>query len=171
MSRGFAIRLALDEDEAAEVREAIRRRSEPTTNGCWVWIGAAAGERPFLTALGRNTSAARLSYAAFVGPIAVGLFACHHCDNPSCVNPEHLWLGTAADNNQDSARKGRKPRLHGERSGTAKLTNEQVYEIRARSRGGERLIALAREFGVGDSAIAKIRDGQSWTHLPEIAAV
>ena len=74
-------------------------------------------------------SASRLSYQLFVKEIPQGLCVLHHCDNPSCVNPKHLWLGTVADNTRDMLNKGRE-RLRGSDNGRSKLTESQVKKIR-----------------------------------------
>ncbi|PHS59692.1 MAG: HNH endonuclease [Alteromonas sp.] len=90
----------------------------------------------------------------------------HRCDNPPCINPDHLELGTVADNNRDMADRGRSTR--GSASGNSKLTSEQVAEIRSRYvarcriNGGP---ALAREFGVGQQTISRIVNKKRWTHL------
>jgi hypothetical protein len=107
---------------------------------CWEWVNGSDVWNP----------QPRESYRLNVGPIPDGLFVCHHCDNPKCVRPSHLFLGTNDDNRQDSVRKKR--HAHGERHGHAKLTDEQVEEIRRRykrtSYHNSNARELAEEFGI-----------------------
>ncbi|MBZ9873113.1 HNH endonuclease [Mesorhizobium sp. BR1-1-9] len=80
---------------------------EPNT-GCWIWLGPTfKGARPKLGVRGVSKLAYRLSHAVYKGPIPAGLIVCHRCDTPLCINPDHLWLGTHADNTADKMRKGR----------------------------------------------------------------
>lgn len=84
---------------------------EPNS-GCWLWLSSVdAGGYGRLYATGRGQMLAhRASYESFVGPIPAGMCVCHKCDVRSCVNPDHLWLGTDADNTADMVRKGRQRR-------------------------------------------------------------
>lgn len=104
---------------------------------CWVHTKMKKGNK------------SRLSYELFIGP-RNGLFVCHHCDNPNCVRPSHLFLGTNNDNRQDSVQKRR--HAHGERHGAAKLTDEQIKEIRRRYKRTSYHVSnkneLAREFNI-----------------------
>ena len=106
----------------------------------------------------------RASYETFVGPIPDKLYVLHRCDNPSCINPEHLFLGTYKDNNLDCQRKGRKAILRGEASGAHKLTTEQVLRIRELCNTfSDRRIA--RMFDVSYGLVWQIRHRRSWRHL------
>lgn len=91
----------------------------------------------------------RWAYEAFVGPVSRDLMVCHTCDEPSCQNPRHWFLGTAADNNRDRSRKGRSF------TGPRKLTAAQVAEVRRRyAAGGISQQALADEFGVSQTGVS-----------------
>lgn len=124
---------------------------------CWEWRGSrhAKGYGQF-----NGLRAHRFSYEVARGPIPSGMMVCHACDNPPCVNPAHLWLGTAADNQRDAFSKGRKVSPSagrvGELAPDARLTNAQATEIRARSAAGETQRALAREFGISEAAVYQI---------------
>jgi len=108
----------------------------------------------------------RFSYEAHVGPIPKGMFVCHKCDNPLCVNPDHLFVGTASDNMQDMHRKGRAKAHHkgpsGERARAAKLVAEQVIAIRDDRRPAN---LVASDYGVTARAVQMIRAGVTWRHV------
>lgn len=139
-------------------------------NGCWLWTGARMAKGYGLMHLSepRDTVLVhRFSYMLNVGPIPTGLNVCHVCDNPPCVRPSHLMLGTAASNNQDKARKGRAacPRLSGERHGRAKLTHAIVQEMRQTyTAGGTTLKQLAQRYRVGVTTVAHVIHGDTWRH-------
>ena len=127
--------------------------------GCWEWTGSRQGgprgSYGRLSVDGRLVGAHRVSWELLVGQIPEGLFVCHHCDNPGCVRPTHLFLGTAADNADDASRKGR---IHG-----AKLTREQVVEARASDLPHAH---FAKLFGVSLSAIHLARSGVTFRSVP-----
>ncbi len=123
---------------------------------CWNWIGATNGRYGDLW-LGRKlVRAHRFAYELLIGPIPSGLWVLHRCDNGLCVKPEHLFVGTNADNQRDAV--GKKRTIHwthperlarGERNGWSKLTDSQVEQIRSRYRLGiVGCYVLGREFGV-----------------------
>lgn len=143
---------------------------------CWPWRGSTNGRYGVLSVEGRSVYAHRRSYEAAYGPIPPGLFVCHTCDNPPCVNPAHLWLGTNADNQRDAMAKGRNgERTHperkarGERCHTARLSAADVAAIRLRYRPGrgspDNTSSIAREYGMGRSAIWSLIKGLSWAHI------
>lgn len=105
----------------------------------------------------RKVRAHRLAYELAFGPLPSGAMVCHRCDNPMCCNPNHLFIGTAADNNEDKMKKGRHYALSGERNAHAKMTDEQAAEAARRARDGESQKALAEEFGVSQPAISRLK--------------
>lgn len=139
---------------------------EPNT-GCWIWTGAATsrgyGHMWDGTAYEK---AHRLSYKLHHGPIPSGMHVCHRCDNPSCINPDHLWLGTPRANVRDCIAKGRAKRgvLFGEASPSAKLSSSDVDLIRSVPLGYGTGVALARRFGVRPKHISMIRCGKMRPH-------
>ena len=135
------------------------------TDGCWIWHGSRL-KRGYgrMHINGTTWKAHRLSYLLHNNRLSRELIICHSCDNPSCVNPAHLSQGTNADNMRDRDNKFRM--MHGERTNTAKLTEVQVLEIRARYAAGEtNKSALAREYGVSNPLIGCIIRRDNWRHL------
>lgn len=140
----------------------------PELGNCWVWT-RATGQWGYgkLRLNKRYCVAHRVSYEMENGPIPAGLLVLHRCDNPPCVRPSHLRLGTSADNTHDMHEKGRAANegALGMANSHAKLTDEQVIEIRERFAHGELRRSLALEFGVGVTAISYIVNGHLWKHL------
>lgn len=136
---------------------------------CWEWQ-AGVNKKGYGKFSARNRSQSPLRSNRVVwelthGKIPDDLWVLHSCDNPSCCNPKHLFLGTASDNTQDMMNKGRNRcgRLRGEQSTVHKLTAEQVAFIRQRYAEGDiSQRALARQVGVGQSQIQRILAGKSW---------
>lgn len=128
--------------------------------GCWEWPKSRDSEGYGRTKLnGRTTIATRVAYTLAYGPPGQ-LFVLHHCDNPPCVRPNHLFLGTQKDNCQDAKAKDRHSR--GERNGFAKLTDAAVREIRA---SPLTQCELAEKFGVRQGLISGIKRRERWTHV------
>lgn len=134
-----------------------------TVTGCWNWLKSFKGKGDPLREYGhliigsrtdntrRSIAAHRYSYIIFKGEIPDGMFVCHNCDNPKCVNPDHLFLGTRQDNIDDREFKGRNKIMRGENAGTAKLTQKQADEIRILyASGGTSSRKLAKQFGLKD---------------------
>jgi hypothetical protein len=141
-------------------------------DGCWPWTASrdSLGYGFFRVTTNASMSKAhRVSWELANGAIPEGLVVCHRCDNPSCVKPAHLFLGSLSDNTQDSIKKGRwnySPQRWGESSPAAKLTTEQVEEIRSRyASGAVSQRELGCEYGVSQTAISKIVRGVRWKHL------
>ena len=139
------------------------------TDGCWLW--QAGRDRDGYGVFGVKTEsrwvqvrAHRLAYEMTLGSVPEGMWVLHRCDNPPCVNPEHLFLGTVRDNVDDSVRKGRHTR--GSRNGTSKLTEIDIPWIRfAREYAGASFGRIAKAYGVTERAIMNITQGKNWTHV------
>jgi len=143
---------------------------------CWPFMGArgprGVGRIGEGGGHGQTLVAARVAFVLTRGPIPNGLFVCHHCDNPSCCNPVCLFAGTPLDNMRDMVAKGRQPPVEstvhlGEENGRARLSAEQVREIRSviRSETWDDLRSVARRFKVTPQNIRRIVRGETWRHL------
>jgi HNH endonuclease len=162
-----------------DIAAVITRLSTRDESGCWLW-NASINPQGYgkVKILGRSMAAHRASYIAHRGNIPSGMQVCHHCDVPGCVNPEHLFLGTCADNHADRNRKGRQAkgdrqglRIHpdraprGGRNGAAKLTETEVLTIRQRLLDRDSIASIAAEFRVSKSTIRFIQHRRTWKHL------
>lgn len=139
---------------------------EPNT-GCWLWSGAITpnGYPNFSWRPGKIYLGHRFSYLIYKGEFDRSLLVCHTCDTPSCVNPEHLFLGTVTDNNADRDRKGRFNVLNGSRNGMAKLNEEKVREIKALIKLGVSFRKIGKMYGIDPSIPHRIKDGKVWKHV------
>jgi len=150
----------------------ILENVEVVKNGvwdCWEWQGSHdIGGYGFLrNSNGKNKRLTHFMWESIPNnpKILPGLVLCHKCDNPPCINPYHLFLGTRKDNAMDMAEKGRS--LRGERSPLAKLKQSEVEEIIALAKSGEMTqIQMAKKFGVAPQTVGAIVDGTNWKHIP-----
>lgn len=149
------------------------RKLEKRSSGCWEWLGALNSDGYGSCSVRypnnkiTSQSAHRVSWKLFVGDIPAGKFVCHKCDNPKCVNPDHLFLGTHKDNMTDRNTKGRaagKPQI-GSRNGRAKLNGEDVLAIRKKRKDGQSLSSLASEYNVSFQNISAIANRKTWSHI------
>lgn len=136
-------------------------------SGCWEWLGFLNewGYGRF-NMNGRKILAHRASWEIHFGPIYLGALVCHKCDNPSCVNPNHLFLGSVKDNAVDMAAKGRQNGPRGVSHHSAKLNPDLVREIRQKHKSG--LLGtydIAREYGVTQAAAWAVVARKTWKHV------
>lgn len=157
------------------VVERLELHSMPEPNsGCWLWTAFADGGYGRIRVNGRVEVASRASWRAFVGEIPDGKSVCHKCDNPICINPAHLFLGTHAENMRDMAQKGRSAktggfRSRGEDSPNCIISEEIVREIKSSRNRGDGVRFLARTFGLSHSHVSKICRGLKWSHITLIS--
>ena len=134
---------------------------------CWIWTGAKDGKGyGRLWHEGKLQQAHRVAWQIENGPIPNSLLACHHCDNPPCVRPDHLFLGTVKDNAEDMVSKGRNRSGHfvGQDHPRAILTEDQVMAIRALE-GSMSRPKIAAQFGVAAITVTRIHRRTLWGHL------
>lgn len=164
------------------VHDAFKDRViEGNPDECWPWPrgwrrDGTANYYGTLMVHRKPYPAHRVSWEVYIGPIPERKHVLHNCDNPCCVNPNHLFLGTNIDNINDKVSKGRQAKgqsvrknhdhLKGEVVVTSRLTAEQVMEIRRRENDGESGSELATEFGMSDTQVGAIVRGKVWKHLP-----
>ncbi len=146
-------------------------------DGCWTYKRVSQRGYGKIRANGKHLRAHRLSWEMANGPIPVGLLVCHSCDNPSCIRPDHLFLGTNADNAADRNAKGRTARgpasvqknpARGERSGMAVLTTAKVKRIRRLyATGHYSQQAIADVIGIDQTHISRVVRGVAWAHVKQ----
>jgi hypothetical protein len=135
-----------DGDEKRFMEKVRKKR-----NGCWERKASVRGKYEMFSVRGKGIDAHRWSYLHFNGEISEGMLVCHSCDNPLCVNPKHLFLGTHKDNMIDASNKGRLCK--------SRLTKRQVSNIR---KSDLSICELSKKYGVWDSTIRRIKNNKSW---------
>lgn len=154
----------ISSSELHKLTARLERASIPEPNsGCTLWMKTLAVGYGQISWRGRLIGAHRLAWIINRGPIPSGLFVCHKCDVPSCINPAHLFLGTARENNADKHTKGRTRVGRGSCQGSAKLTEFQILAIR---NDGRLQREIAEEYGVDQSNISLIKKRLGWAHIP-----
>lgn len=160
-----------------ELKLTLLKRRAISPNGCWEWTGhkttAGYGEVGGIVFGKKHIPVHRLSAFFWKGfDINSKLRVCHHCDNPPCFNPEHLFIGTSSDNTIDAVKKGRWVQVIGEKNGAALLGESDVLFIRKNAKIGTRhntnnsVMGMAKRFGVSYHTIYFILKGKLWKHLP-----
>lgn len=138
------------------------------TDGCWEWMATRSiNGYGRINIDGKYYGAHRVAYNLYIGDLPDNMCVCHHCDNPGCVNPSHLFLGTRSDNMKDCVKKGRRrlPVASGEKPAGYKLTEEQVMEIRSKYPGDKSQRKIASEYGVSQSEIWRIIHRVHWANI------
>lgn len=136
--------------------------------GCVLWKKGKTGAGYGVVYVnGKQHSAHRWAYEQVYGEIPKGMFVCHKCDTPTCVNPDHLFLGSHSDNMRDmynKERQGKGSFRKGEKHRNAKLKETDVIEIK-KLIGSEKYRDIAKRYGVSETAVADIKLGRTWGHV------
>lgn len=144
-------------------------------DGCWGWKGPTTPFGYSVMSCNRNIGPDRGHRASWVihrSEIPESMHICHACDNPICTNPDHLWLGTYKQNNDDKIAKGRSncpkpPIKKGSDNGSSKLNEEQVREIKSLISQGHACYRISKLFNVSSTTVKRIKNGTNWKHVIE----
>jgi hypothetical protein len=162
----------LASNERERAKQYLMERFAPDGD-CWRWTGSISGKgygQAHVFGRANSIRAHRLSYLVFRGSIPAGLYVCHKCDNPSCINPDHLFVGTPRDNVMDAVRKGRQKPKHffGENHGCAKLSEKtirSIFDLKPASGTTHGAARTARRFQITTAHVQNIWKGVVWKHL------
>jgi hypothetical protein len=170
-------------DDYAAVMLRIRAHSMTDAGNCVVWVGPVGPTGyGIIRFRQKNMRVHRVAYEATSGPIPTGMCVCHTCDNRACVNPDHLFLGTHAENMRDMARKKRAnnaaavqasklSRPRGTEHHASILDEETVSTMRDMRRAGLTLKAVASTFGIDFRTVYSATVGETWSHVPNPVAI
>lgn len=151
---------------AKKIDDLIEKYGIDTSGDCWLWTRSLDGSGyGNLSVNGRMWRAHRFFYYEAFGIDPTGCVVMHKCDEPKCVNPRHLILGTQRDNIRDRHEKGRSGACRGDSAPWSILTSERVADLRERFESGENRQALATEFGVSKTQIYRVIKRESWRHI------
>lgn len=148
------------------IRRFWEKVDKSSPDGCWNWTASVAGKgygQIKLPRTRRQAYAHRLSFELHFGEIPSGMLVCHKCDNPKCVRPDHLFLGTTEDNLSDMASKDR--HLYGERNSEHRLVEKDVHRIFDLAASGWSQQRIAKNVGVGQPQVGRILRGLRWKHI------
>ncbi len=151
----------------ADIRRFYEYVAVGKPDECWEWLGGTAAGYGVFRFHGHQITASRFAFWITTGHHPGELLVCHSCDNSLCVNPNHLWLGTCRENKQDASEKGRLVSCmrRGEMHPNAKLSTDEVLEIRTKQAVGISRSQLAIEYNVSQVTIDNIISRRSWKHV------
>lgn len=132
-------------------------------DACWIWLASTRAGYGRMAVNRRLWCAHRMSYVIHIGEISPELHVCHHCDNPPCVNPRHLFLGTDADNAYDRVKKNRQAK--GETAGGAKTTNAVISAVVSEYKAGARISTLMAKYNLTRRQIQGVTRGLHWQSI------
>jgi hypothetical protein len=158
----------LTEEEKFSRLKKSYEKNVTRKNGCWGWKGTFdKGGYGIMSSDRRHgpDRAHRASWVIHNGKIPLGYLVCHKCDRPECTNPDHLWLGTPAENTKDMIQKNRK--AIGPQTKTAKLTESDVRAIKSLLKTKISYPKIAKMFSVGINAVVRIKRGDTWKHIED----
>lgn len=159
-----------DEEERLRMRCVLIDSSMPEPNsGCWLWLKYTKKRNRhsygYTFFMGNKMYAHRASFVIFKSEIPEKMMVCHKCDNPSCINPDHLFLGTQKQNIRDMVKKNRGPDRRGSKHPNVKLTEDKILEIRRLSLSGLKNIRIAERFNLDPARISGIIRRVVWKHV------
>lgn len=154
--------------EILPLKERFWSNVKKYEDGCWIWLGAKTGAGYGVIQDKKiSYSSHRLSWEIHHDKsIPVGMNICHRCDNPACVNPSHLFIGTHADNMTDKAKKGRALGAHlGSKHPFSKLDEQQVKEIKTLLTSKIKQRLISKTYGISPSSVSDIKFNRTWSHV------
>lgn len=169
MSKPIDLELITRSDVQERFWSKVDKSAGP--DGCWIWRGAIKPNGYGKVSIGAAKASRwyythRIAYAMHNVTDPADLFVCHHCDNPVCCNPSHLFLGTDQDNKTDMVRKGRQGAARGVESANAKFAPVEVLSIRERyANGGVTCLEIAVEYGVDETTISGLVRGETYKEV------
>jgi hypothetical protein len=148
--------------------EYIKAKTTIDKNGCWLWNGYVKKDGyAYSKYRGIQKKAHAFSYQTFKGVIPKGMFVCHTCDVRHCINPKHLWIGTAKDNSIDCVKKGRDNPPQGEKNGTSKLKDKDILNIRKEFKNGMQQKEIAKQHNISKTNVCVICNKKTWKHIKD----
>lgn len=171
----FRINELTEKEKLEKIKLSYEKHVIRNENGCWDWKGPKTPFGYGVMSCSKEYGIDRAHRASWIihhGPIPEGMHVCHSCDFPPCSRPDHLWLGTHKQNNDDKIAKGRQaynkpPIKKGSDNASAKLTEEQVREIKILIAKGHSCYGIAKDYGVSKQTILRIKNGVNWSHIKD----